>query len=106
MNDQVKTEQPNEVHISPSVLNDGFGVTDEMVDKFLNFAARSSFLQHPEVPYHGTANGDSKEQWLRRYTKAALEAALSPNVEFRGGGAEAVEQQAKAYVPPSAGTQG
>ena len=76
MNNQVKTEQPNEAHISPSELNDGFGVTDKMVDKFLNFADQSSYLHHPDVPYYGTANGDSEEQWWRRYTKAALEAAL------------------------------
>lgn len=29
---------------------------------------------------------------------------LPSNVEFRGGGAQAVEEQAKAAVPPSAGT--
>jgi len=28
MNDQVKTEQPNEAHISPSELNDGLGLAE------------------------------------------------------------------------------
>ena len=28
MNDQIKTEQPNEAHISPSAFNDGLGLTD------------------------------------------------------------------------------
>ena len=32
MNDQIKTEQTNEAHISPSVLNDGLGVIDADLD--------------------------------------------------------------------------
>jgi hypothetical protein len=67
-----------------SRLNDGLGVTDEMVERFLNFVEPASYLSHPDVPYHGTANGDSEEQWMRRYTKAALKAALTPNVEVSG----------------------
>jgi len=36
MNNQVKTEQPNEVHISPSELNAGFGAWVSVLDRLPN----------------------------------------------------------------------
>jgi hypothetical protein len=79
--------KPKNIPLEPMIAliqfardNATLGVTDEMVERFLNFAEPASYLSHPEVPYHGTANGDSEDQWMRRYTEAALKAALTPNV--------------------------
>jgi hypothetical protein len=58
-----------------------FDVTDEMVDRFFAFVEKASYLSHPEVPYLGTKNGDSEEKWMRRYCKASLIAALTPNAK-------------------------
>ena len=51
-------------------------VTDEMVDAYLDFVAKISYLRHPDVPYHGTTKGDSAEKWERRVAKAALVASI------------------------------
>lgn len=48
-----------------------------MVDAYMAFTARAAYLHHPEVPYHGTVNGDSEGQWKRRFAEAAIRAALA-----------------------------
>lgn len=50
--------------------------TDDMVDAYMAFMQQAAHLHHPQVPYYGTTNGDSEEQWSRRLIKAALDAAL------------------------------
>jgi hypothetical protein len=52
-------------------------VTEAMIDAYLAFTERAAYLNHPEVPYHGTANGDSEELWTRRMAAAAIRAALA-----------------------------
>ena len=52
-------------------------VTEKMVDAFIDFADKTTYLSHPSVPYHGTENGDSEGAWRRRVVKAALTAALT-----------------------------
>ena len=49
---------------------------DAMIDAYMEFAKKTTYLQHPDVPYHGTNNGDSVESWKRRLVKAALEHAI------------------------------
>ena len=51
-------------------------VTDEMVEAYLAFADQGSYLNHPDVPYFGTAYGDSEEKWKRRLIKAVLVAVI------------------------------
>ena len=51
-------------------------VTDEMVEAYLAFADQGSYLNHPDVPYFGTAYGDSEEKWKRRLIKAVLVAVM------------------------------
>ena len=38
MNDQIKTEQPNEAHISPSELNAGLAMRNKKLHEFLSRA--------------------------------------------------------------------
>lgn len=52
-------------------------VTDAMVDAYLSFASQATHLHHPEVPYHGTVNGDDADLWRRRLIKLALQRALA-----------------------------
>lgn len=52
-------------------------VTEEMVDALVAFSNKAGYLHHPDVPYHGTVNGDSEEQWRRRLARASLEHVLT-----------------------------
>lgn len=69
-----------------SRLNAGLCVTNEMIDRFLMFTKKASYLNHPNVPYYGTVNGDSEEKWTRRYIAEALKVALTHNVRVWGAG--------------------
>jgi hypothetical protein len=69
-------EGVNKYASAQSRVHAGLSVTDEMVERFLNFVEPASYLSHPDVPYYGIINGDSEGQWMRRYAKAALNAAL------------------------------
>jgi hypothetical protein len=67
-------EKKENVGLSDS--NAGLCVTDEMIDSYIAFVEKTTYLHHPDVPYMGTENGDSTEAWIRRYSKAAIMAAL------------------------------
>jgi hypothetical protein len=73
--------------------------TDAMVDAWITFASRATYLHHPEVtPYEGTANGDSPEAWHRRYVKAAIAKVLAARAAAPVSGPSEVPN-ALGYVP-------
>jgi hypothetical protein len=60
-----------------SAPTDELAATDAMVDAWLKFSSKATYLQHPKVtPYEGIVNGDSPEAWFRRYLKAAINEVL------------------------------
>lgn len=60
------------LEFSPETL-----VTQEVVTASNAFSDQVTYLQHPDVPYHGTINGDSPQQWNLRLTKTWITAVLS-----------------------------
>lgn len=83
MKDQTKLNEISHAE-GQSLLNVGLGVTEKMIDDYIEFAKKASYLQHPDVPYYGTVNGDSTEKWERRLVRTALEHVLTHNGERHG----------------------
>ena len=51
--------------------------TATMQDAQVDFDRKTTYLSHPDVPYHGTDNYDSAEKWANRLFKARYKALLS-----------------------------
>lgn len=48
-------------------------ITEDMIDRFIEFSNQGSYLSHPKVPpYQGTKNGDTEKSWIRRYSKECI----------------------------------
>jgi hypothetical protein len=52
-------------------------VTDEMINEYLTFMGKASYLSHPDVTYQGTVNHDSPEKWRLRFSKAVFITAVN-----------------------------
>lgn len=51
-------------------------LTEVAVKAYTQFAAKASYLRHPEVPYMGTAKGDHPDRWKERFDKAAMRSVV------------------------------
>lgn len=58
-----------------------FSVTDARIKAYIEFMNDATVLRHPQVPYHGTENGDSIDQWNYRFAKAILTHVLGDYVD-------------------------
>ena len=64
---------------APTVQREGWVSvpTDEMVKVLMVELQKINYLSHPDVPYEGTASGDSPDDWHRRVIKYVLTKTLS-----------------------------